>query len=101
MLHFLGDIQGLFALSQRQASQSLNVALGYGYEMVRRWGYQLGRGQKNLGGGRAGICSVYPALTPHEINAYAEQIRLTPHELFSNRKLIDQFKRFKAYSIDF
>ena len=38
---------------------------------------QLGRGQKILGGGQACICSVYPALTPHEVIAYAECKRLT------------------------
>ena len=42
-------------------------------------GLQLGRGD-------ASICSVYPAVTPYEVVEYAEHIRLTPHELFPNKK---------------
>ena len=54
--------------------------------------------KKTSAGVQACICSVYPALTPHEIIAYAECMRLTPYELFANRKIFDQFKRFRAYA---
>ena len=49
-------------------------------------GLQLGRGDKKLGRGDASICSVYPAVTPYEVITYAKHTRLTPHELFTNKK---------------
>ena len=58
---------------------------------------QLGKGEKFLGKGETSICAKFLNFTLHEVAAYAEYMRFTLDELFTNRKFRGHFIEVTVY----